>query len=177
MGVSCLGSKGIMAIKYELVLQEDGFHDDLKKDIKKKEIDFNTVKCQLLEDDDDYLVTIEKDAGIAWIHLAGRLVTVCLWAVLVSSLLVNVYFVWSPVSSWVTSSDFMIRGGGDLGDPARDDDYTLQEEQLKELGTLELLRREMEDIGNQEMARDYQDRSDWSWAQIDTLADFIKNST
>ena len=94
---------------------------------------------------------------------AGRLVTVCLWAVLVSSLLVNVYFVWSPVSSWVTSSDFMIRGGEDLGDPARDDDYTLQEEQLKELGTLELLRREMEDIGNQEMARDYQDRSDWSW--------------
>ena len=58
-----------MAIKYELVLQEDGFHDDIKKDIKKKEIDFNTVKCQLLEDDDDYLVTIEKDAGIAWIHL------------------------------------------------------------------------------------------------------------
>ena len=95
---------------------------------------------------------------------AGRLVTVCLWAVLVSSLLVNVYFVWSPVSSWVTSSDFMIRGGGDFGDMTRDDDYTLQEEQI--------LRREMEDIGNQEMARDYQDRSDWSWAQIGKMLIF-----
>lgn len=69
-----------------------------------------------------------------------------------------------------TSVYNLVRGGNDLGQGRYDllvrqeDDLmtrSLEDEELRQLGRLDLLRMEMEEIGNKEMAAEFRDKSYW----------------
>ena len=73
------------------------------------------------------------------------------------------YYLASSVWNLVSGDRDMLGQDGEL--LMRQEEYlmsrSLEEEELRQLGRLDLLRMEMEEIGNMEMAAEYRDKSYW----------------
>ena len=73
------------------------------------------------------------------------------------------YYLASSVWNLVSGDRDMLGQDGEL--LMRQEEYlmsrSLEEEELRQLGRLDLLRMEMEEIGNMEMAAEYGDKSYW----------------
>jgi len=169
-----------MAIQYKEVLQED--EDELIQDCKncdqsknKKDCknNFESVKCELLEDEED------EDEVIMWTwsEIGKRLVAF----LLVLCVMILFHFTFYIL---ITSLSNMVWGHNDqLGIEndeilMRQEDYLmrkrLEEEELRHLGRLDLLRMEMEEIGNKEMAAEYRDKSYWFKLKMEKLEAYIQ---
>ena len=74
------------------------------------------------------------------------------------------YYLLTSVSDLIFGDDDTL-GQQDLDLLVRQEEYlmtrSLEEEELRQLGRLDLLRMEMEEIGNMEMAAEYGDKSYW----------------
>ena len=171
-----------MAIKYKELIQDDEVGDELIKDTKNSKKDFDSLQCKCEhrededendddEDEDDYVEFTWSEIGKSMltfkiefnIHFLGKRL-VFFFVTLTVFALFHLCFYYLASSVWnLVSGDQDTLGQQNL--LVRQEEYlmtrSLEEEELRQLGRLDLLRMEMEEIGNMEMAAEYGDKSYW----------------